>query len=201
MSSQKTDQVKPNNQIATQKNNGKLIQEIKDSKPLEFDRSGFAGFIRSLNPLQFASETIAQVVHYKHQIKILETEQKRIAAEAAIRHHQIGAALRAGLQLLEERRVALHMALEVVSRDLAHSHVEKQRLVQCIENLVSNISNPQLSLEEKQMSHTTIGMLTETLKSIGEQSIVKLDLIAKNTQKALEAIPRSESLLTFSNNE
>ena len=52
------------------KSNGKLIQDVKESKPLEFDKSGFMGFIKSLNPLQFASETIAQLVHYKHQIKI-----------------------------------------------------------------------------------------------------------------------------------
>jgi hypothetical protein len=44
-------------------------------------------------------------------------------------------------------------------------------------------------------------MFTESLKGIGEQSIVKLDLIAKNTQKALEAMPRSELILTFSDGE
>ncbi|WP_146749208.1 hypothetical protein [Paracidovorax anthurii] len=177
---------------------GKLIQEVKESKPLEFDRNGFMGFMKSLNPLQFASETIAQLVYYKHQVKILETEQERIEAEAGIRHHQIDAALRAGLQLLEERRVALHMALQVVSRDLENSHLEKKRILDCIDNLVKNISDPDLSLEEKQLSHTTIAMFTESLKNIGEQSIVKLDLIAKNTQKALEAMPRSELILTFS---
>lgn len=183
------------------KSNGKLIQDVKESKPLEFDKSGFMGFIKSLNPLQFASETIAQLVHYKHQIKILETEQKRIEAEAGIRHHQIDAALHAGLQLLAERRVALHMALQVVSQDLENSHLEKKRILDCIDNLVKNISDQSLTIEEKQLSHTAIAMFTESLKGIGEQSIVKLDLIAKNTQKALEAMPRSELILTFSDGE
>lgn len=179
------------------KSGGKLIQDIKAGKPIEFDRNGVMGFLKSLNPLQFASETIAQIVHYKHQIKVLETEQKRIDAEAGIRHHQIDAALKAGLQLLEERRVALQMALEVVSNDLENSHIEKQRVLDCIDNLVRNISDPNLSSEEKQLSHTAIALFTDSLRSIGEQSVVKLDLIAKNTQKALEALPRSELLLTF----
>lgn len=180
---------------------GKLIQDVKESRSLEFDKSGVMGFLQSLNPLQFASEAIAQIVHYRHQIKVLETEQKRIEAEAGIRHHQIDAALKAGLQLLEERRVALQMALQVVSKDLENSHLEKKRILDCIDNLVKNISDQNLSIEEKQLSHTAIAMFTESLKGIGEQSIVKLDLIAKNTQKALEAMPRSELILTFSDGE
>lgn len=155
------------------------------------------GFIKSLNPLQAVSETVAQIVYYRHQIKILETEQKRIEAEASIRHHQIDAALRAGLQMLEERRVALQMVLKVVSQDLAHAHLERKRILSFIDNLMRNLSDQSLTLEEKQLSHTAIAMFTESLKSIGQQSIVKLELIAKNTQKALEAMPRSESLLTF----
>jgi len=183
------------------KRTGKLIQDVKEGRSLEFDKSGFMGFLKSLNPLQFASEAIAQIVHYRHQIKILETEQKRIEAEAGIRHHQIDAALKAGLQLLEERRVALQMALQVVSKDLDNSHLEKKRILDCIDNLVKNISDQSLSIEEKQLSHTAIAMFTESLKGIGEQSIVKLDLIAKNTQKALDAMPRSELILTFSDGE
>lgn len=185
----------------TVKRTGKLIQDVKQGRSLEFDKSGFMGFLQSLNPLQFASEAIAQIVHYRHQIKVLETEQKRIEAEAGIRHHQIDAALKAGLQLLEERRVALQMALQVVSKDLENSHLEKRRILDCIDNLVRNISDQSLSIEEKKLSHTAIAMFTESLKGIGEQSIVKLDLIAKNTQKALDAMPRSELILTFSDGE
>ena len=190
-----------NSSLQPAKRQGKLIQEVKEGKNLEFNKSGISGFLQSLNPLQFASDTIAQIVHYKHQIKILETEQKRIEAEAGIRHHQIDAALMAGLQLLEERRVAMQMALQVVSHDLENSHLEKKRILDCIEKLVSNISDQRLTLEEKQLSHTAIGLFTDALKGAGEQSIVKLDLIAKNTQKALEAIPRSELILTLSNGD
>lgn len=183
--------------LTTPKGKGKLIQDVNTGRQLKFDKSGVLGFFKSLNPLQFASETIAQLAHYKHQVKILETEQKRIDAEASIRHKQIDSALEAGLKLLDERRNALQMALEVVSKDLEHTHIEKQRILDCIDNLVANISNPELSSEEKQLSHATMSILTESLKTMGEQGIVKLDLIAKNTQKALEAMPRSDLLLTF----
>lgn len=190
--------VTPPPKPSTPKGKGKLIQDVNTGKQLEFDKSGVMGFLKSLNPLQFASETIAQLAHYKHQVKILETEQKRIDAEANIRHKQIDAALKAGLQLLDERRNALQMALEVVTKDLEHTHLEKKRVLDCIDNLVANISDPNLSSEEKQLSHATMSILSESLKTMGEQSTVKLDLIAKNTQKALEAMPRSDLILTFS---
>lgn len=180
------------------KGKGKLIQDVNTGKQLEFDKSGMLNFLKSLTPLQNVSEAIAQLAHYKHQVKILEREQTRIDAEAKIRHHQIDAALKAGLQLLEERRSALQMALEVVTKDLEHTHLEKKRVLDCIDNLVGNISDPKLSSEEKQLSHATMSILSESLKTMGEQSTVKLDLIAKNTQKALEAMPNSDRILTFS---
>jgi len=183
---------------STNKRKGKLIQDVKSGKALEFDKSGMMGFLKSLNPLQFASETIAQVTHYKIQIKHLETEQLRICEEAKIRHNQIDSALKAGLQLLEERRKALEMSLEVVAKDLEHTHLEKKNILECISNLVKNISDPKLSIEEKQMSNTLMPELTGLLKTLGEQSTVKLDLIAKNTQKALEAMPNSDRILTLS---
>lgn len=180
----------------SRKNTGELIQDITEKIPVEFKKTEFANFIKSLSPLQFASEKISEIIYYKHQIKILELEQNKIEAEAKIRHHQINAALHAGLKLLEERRVTLHMTLQVVCKDLEHSQIEKKELLDCIDNLVKNISNPSLSLDEKKISFAAISHFTELLKNIGEQNIIKLDLIAKNTQKALEAMPRSE--LTFS---
>ncbi|HDY7676927.1 TPA: hypothetical protein RQJ96_004437 [Vibrio vulnificus] len=177
---------------------GKLIQDVKSGKALNFDKEGMMGFLKSLNPLQFASETIAQITHYKIQIKNLQTEQIRIQEEAKIRHKQIDSALEAGLQLLEERRRALEIALEVVAKDLENTHLEKQNILDCISNLVKNISDPKLSIEEKQMSNILLPELTGLLKTLGEQSTVKLDLIAQNTQKALEAMPNSDRILTFS---
>lgn len=176
-----------------------LDQPLKKSAYVSNHRGPLLmGFLKSLNPLQFASETIAQITHYKIQVKNLEIEQIRIQEEAKIRHKQIDSALKAGLQLLEERRVALEMALEVVAKDLENTHLEKQNILDCISNLVKNISDTNLSIEEKQMSNTLLPELTGLLKTLGEQSTVKLDLIAKNTQKALEAMPNSDRILTFS---
>jgi len=190
--------IKPPPKPSTNTGKGKLIQDVKAGKSLDFDKAGMIGFLKSLNPLQFASEAIAQITHYKIQIKNLETEQVRIQEEAKIRHKQIDSALKAGLQLLEERRRALEMALEVVAKDLENTHLEKQNILECISNLVKNISDTNLSIEEKQMSNTLLPELTGLLKTLGEQSTVKLDLIAQNTQKALEAMPNSDRILTFS---
>jgi hypothetical protein len=190
--------VNPPPKSSTKQGGGKLIQDVKSGKVLDFDKSGMMGFLKSLNPLQFASEAIAQITHYKIQIKHLETEQLRISEESKIRHKQIDSALKAGLQLLEERRKALEMSLEVVAKDLENTHLEKKNILDCISNLVKNISDPKLSIEEKEMSNTLMPELTGLLKTLGEQSTVKLDLIATNTQKALEAMPNSDRILTFS---
>lgn len=173
----------------------KLIQDLQLGRSMDFDRSRLTGFINSLNPLQFASETIARLVHYKHQIKLLEFEQKRIDAEAGIMHHKIDATLQAGFQILEVQKTALHIALQAVSEDLENSHFRKKSISESINNLVNNISDKNLSLEEKQLSNSALLMLIDLLKDIGEKDIIKLDSIAKNTLKALEAIPRSGSIL------
>jgi len=184
--------------VEKMKKESKLIQGIETSKTLNFDKSGFIGLMQSLNPLQFASEAIAQIAYYKHQVKVLEIEQERINAEANIRHHQIDAALQAGLQLLEERRIALQTALEAVTKDLENTHIEKKQILDCVDNLVKSICNPELSSEDKKIAHSTIATLTDTLKIMGKESTIKLDLIAKNTQKSLEAVPRNDLILTFS---
>jgi len=177
----------------------KLIQNVKTSKSFSFEKkTGLMGLIQSLNPLQFAAESIAQIAYYRHQIKILETEQLRINAEANIRHHQIDAALNAELQLLDERRNALQIELELATKDLENTHIEKKRILDSIDNLIKNISNPELSSKDKKISHETISLLTSILKEMGKQSTKRFDLIAKNTQKSLEAIPRNDLILTFS---
>ncbi len=176
----------------------KLINDIQGIKTYSPDSSGWKGLLKSLNPLQHISESVAQICHYRHQIKLLETEQIRIKEEANIRHHQIDAALEAGLKTLEERRLALKCSLEVVSKELEHTHVERKKIVECISNLTKQMSNKKYSTEDRQIFHTSIVTLSVTLKDMGAESTTKLSLIANNTQKALEALPQTRALLTFS---
>ncbi|WNJ95567.1 hypothetical protein RND59_00135 [Vibrio ruber] len=62
------------------------------------------------------------------------------------------------------------MNIEVVAKDLENTHLEKQNILDCISNLVKNISDPSLSIEEKQMSNILMPELTGFLKTLGEQS-------------------------------
>jgi len=176
----------------------KLIQELKTIKAPDFDKNGFKGLIQNVNPLQIVSEMIIQISYYKHQVKALEIELERINAEANIRHHQIDAALNAGMQLLEERRIVLQSSLAIVTKDLDNTHIEKKQILDSIDMLVKNICTPTLSSQDKQINHSIIATLTNTLKDMGEQSTIKLDLIVKNTQKTLEATPKNDLLLIFS---
>lgn len=176
----------------------KMIGDIQGLKTYNPDSSGWKGLVKSLHPLQHVSESIAQICHYRHQIKVLETEQIRIREEANIRHHQIDAALEAGLKTLEERRLALKSSLEVVSKELEHTHIERNKIVECITNLTVQMSDKEFSTEDRQVFHTSITTLSVTLKDMGAESTTKLSLIANNTQKALEALPQTRALLTFS---
>lgn len=181
----------------TYNENGKLIQDLQTGKSLHFDRAGIMGFLKSLNPLQFASETIAQITHYKIQIKNLEAEKFRIHEEAKIRHSQIDSTLALILKMLEDRRIEFEKGIATMAESLEKDHLEKQALLDSISNLTKNISDPSLSLEEKQMSITALPILTTSLAAIGEQSTIKLDSIVKNNQNALEVVPNSFRMLAF----
>ena len=176
----------------------KLINDIKGLEKFDTKSAGWMGLVKGLNPLQHLSESIAQICHYRHQIKILETEQVRIREEAGIRHHQIHAALEASLKTIEERRLAINSSLEVVAKELEHAHIERNKIVDCITQLTTEMTNATSSTEDKKLFHTSIGVLSETLKDMGNQSTAKLSLIATNTLKALDTLPQTRSLLTFS---
>jgi len=177
----------------------RLINEIKPTSAFECDTKGFIGLLKGLNPLQFVSESIAQICHYRHQIKILETEQLRIGKEADIRHNQIDSALKLGLKILEERRLAIEISIEVVSKELEQSHLERSKIVESISNLTDQMSDKDYSSEDRQLFYSTIGLLAETLKEMGNQGTAKLTLITNNTRKVLETVPETRALLTFSN--
>ena len=176
----------------------KLINDIKGLESYDSKSSGWVGLVKGLNPLQHLSESIAQVCHYRHQIKVLETEQVRIREEADIRHHQIDAALEAALKTIEERRVAISSSLEAVSKELEHTLVERLKIVECISSLTMQMADQSFTTDDRKLFHTSIATLTDSLKDMGTESTAKLSLIATNTQKALETLPQTRGLLTFS---
>lgn len=180
----------------------KPVALIKESKYLgaymrNVTSTGVLGLLESLNPLGFISETIGQICYYRHQVKLLDVEQLRIDKEAELRHKQIDAALEASLKILEERRAAIADTLRIVSKELEQAHIERSRVLQIIENLTEKMVDPASGLEERQLYHSTIGYFAEVLTQMGDQSTAKLTLIADNTRKALEAMPHTRSLLTF----
>lgn len=163
---------------------------------LDFKDINVTGFLKSLNPLEMISETIAQIVYYKQQIKMLETEQIRIDAQAKLCHHKIDAALQVKLEWLATQQNALQIKLQIAASDLKNMHLEKKKLHKSLGKLIDNLSNPDLSTADKQLSHTAIPVLTELLKNIGAESLVKLDLLM-NTQTSLTTMPNDDFYLPF----
>jgi hypothetical protein len=164
--------------------------------PLEFKDINATGFFKSLNPLEMISETIAQIVYYKQQIKMLETEQVRIDAQAKLCHHQIDARLQVRLEWLAMQQNALQVKLQIVAKDLKNVRLEKKKLHKSLAKLVDNLSNPNLSTADKQLSHTAIPLLTDLVKNIGAGGLVKLDLLI-NTHISLATMPNDNFHLPF----
>jgi len=65
--------------------------------------SGLLASLQALNPLQHIATSIAQICHYKQQVKALETEQLRIKQQAQVMHHQIDAQLEIRIKELDEQ--------------------------------------------------------------------------------------------------
>jgi hypothetical protein len=176
----------------------RLINGVKTTPAFKNNSAGFIGLLKGLNPLQFASDAIAQICHYRHQIKELETEQLRICKEAEIRHNQINSALKLGLRSLEERRLAIETSIQIASKELDQSHMERSKIVESMLNLTDQMSDKTYSSEDRLLFHSSIGLLAEILKEMGNQGTAKLNLITNNTLKALEEVPQAKAFLTFS---
>lgn len=184
--------------ISKSKDSVELIGKIQSPSLPRPDGAGFLGLLKSLNPLGTAKELMADILFYRHQIKVLDVEQKRIAEEANIRHHQIDAALEIAVKVLDDRRNAIEKSFQLVAQELQNQQLAREGIIKSISNLTTDIMNSAKSIEERQLSQTALSTMSEILRTMGEQSTANLSLIAQNTQKALEAIPQTKSLLTFS---
>lgn len=180
------------------KNSVELIGKIQSPSLPRPDGAGFLGLLKSLNPLGTAKEIMADILFYRHQIKVLDVEQKRITEEASIRHHQINATLEIAVKILDDRRNAIEKSFQLVAQELRNQQLAREGIIKSISNLTADIMDSAKSIEERQLSQTALSTMSEILKTMGEQSTANLSLIAQNTQKALEAIPQTKSLLTFS---
>lgn len=176
-----------------------LIQKVNSpSHPNATKESQWIDLLKSLNPLGTAKEVMSEFLYYRHQIKVLNVEQKRIEEEAKIRHHQIDAALEIAVRILDDRKNAIEKSFSLVSQELSNQHIAKIGIIEAIKNLTNDIMDSSKSIEERSLSQTALSTMSEILRTMGEQSTANLSLIAQNTQKALDAIPQTRSLLTFS---
>lgn len=151
----------------------------------------------SLNPLTVISQTISQIAYYRQQIKMLETQQLHINRQAELCHHQIDAALTVKLKTLEVQRNALYAKLCIAAKELDGMRVGKQEIRNNISELIKNICNPQMSSEDKKILYSSLALLTDLLKTMGNDSVVKFDSLMKNTQCTAEMLPSSQFNLPF----
>lgn len=192
----------------TKNNTRKVKPEIMPLQPLKGVIDRFPSkskkiaarneLIKALNPLGFIKDTVAEILEYKHQVKVLETEQKRITEEARIRHHQIDASLKSAIMVLDERRKVIREFLQTASRNLQQHRVERRQIIQTITALNTKLIGKKVSLEEKQVILESIKMMSSILVNIGEKNTADLSIIADSTQKALDSVPLAGNLLTRS---
>ena len=94
------------------------------------NREGVYFLAELLNPLGAVKDLLSDFLYYKHQIKMLEVEQQRIIQEAGIRHHQIDAALKIAVTVLDDRRDALEKSFTVFSQELQSKRIERAKIIQ-----------------------------------------------------------------------
>jgi len=151
-------------------------------------KPGLGSLVILLEPLgKIAKETVAEILDYRHKIKLLEAEQKRKINENKLKENQIDASLKFALKSLNERKIQLEKSFNIISKDLEQQHIERSKIIMSVSNLNNAIINKDYSFEDRQLFQTSLIEMSNLLKSMGEQSTSKLSLIAQNTQKALEA--------------
>ena len=151
----------------------------------------------SLNPLTVISQTITQIAYCRQQIKMLETQQLHINRQADLCHHQIDAALTVKLQALEVQRNTLYEKLRIATEELNDVRLEKKDIRNNISELTKSICNPQMSNEDKKIVYSSLELLSNVLKTMGNDSVVKLDLLMNATQCTTEMLPSSQFNLPF----
>ena len=158
-----------------------LIQKAHSpSHPNSGKENGWFDLVKSLNPLGTAKEAFSEFLYYRHQIKVLA-----VALEIAVK-------------ILDDRKNAIEKSFSLVSQELRNQHIARAGIIEAIKNLTNDIMDSSKSIDERALSQTALSTMSEILRTMGEQSTANLTLIAQNTQKALEAIPQTRSLLTFS---
>ncbi|RME57437.1 hypothetical protein D6779_08665 [Candidatus Parcubacteria bacterium] len=176
-----------------------LIGKVEHNYRFEKVSQDFFDFLGALNPLGHISDTIARILEYKVEIKRLEVEGKRIEREAKIRHHQIDAALKVAISMLNERREAIRGFLSIASKEIDNCHVERMAIVRTIDNLNDLIKDKKVSLETRKMAIESLPIMTKLLSDYGDKGSAAFKQLVDTTQKAIDHInaPSARHLLSF----
>ena len=126
---------------------------------------------------------------------------KRIEEEAMLRHKQLDMAFEIEITKIEERRKVLQDGFALIAKMLDNIHLQKREITAVISDLSRSLSNMDLTIEEKQIIRETIGDLSKLSISIGQEGTASMNILAQNTQKALESLPSSRELLALGKEE
>lgn len=151
----------------------------------------------SLNPLEPVIDVIDRILHYRLECKRLEQDQHRIDRAAELRHHQIDQTLQATLAWLGEKRSAAQRTIEEFRQDREYSQAQRTQLQDQIDSLIASITDPNLPSEHKRCCIAAIPLLTDLLKTLGDQNVNKLDTMARNVRKTMAALPGARPALSY----
>jgi len=168
--------------------------EIMQSPPKS---NGFLELLGRLNPFGAIGSVLSQVLDYKREIKYFELDILRIEEEAKLRNKQLDMAFQIEITKIEERRKVLQDGFAVIAKMLDNIHMQKLEITSVISDLSESLSSTDLALEEKRIIRETIGDLSKLSISVGQEGTACMNILAQNTQKALESLPSSRELLAL----
>jgi hypothetical protein len=148
-----------------------------------------AGFLSALNPVGTIATAISDILHYRLEVKRIEAQREAVAYQAGVAHRQISATLRTKLAKLETERGLIVMRLKLASQSLANLHVERMRIIQCVENCTAVLRESAHPLESKQLALEAISQFSALLQGHIMNERITLDGLSRDVLKQFEPPP------------
>ncbi|HHV6870237.1 hypothetical protein [Haemophilus influenzae] len=138
-----------------------------------------------INFLGAMVESYTRTLMYRAEIKRIDAQIEQIRLQSEIMHSKLNKAYQIEIEKINTRRAELTALYTTVNNELHNNHLERLELIKLTPILVKELTNAQLSIEEKIMIGDMIKDHSRLIKDIGERSNLSLD-------KLIDSLPKLE---------
>jgi len=132
-------------------------------------------------------DLLSKILEYNIRIEEVQLKKEEIKRKFKSMDNSINSIKEIEIKELEEQSNRLKEVLKVTSEDIALNHINKEKIINSIDNLNIAIMDSERSMEDKQLLREIIQIQSHNLNILGEQGIATLKQLADTTQKAIIA--------------